>query len=151
MEKNIIIIAVSAVLVVVVGLYLLLIFSDKKQVPQENTEIDAKEQELEIEVLEQGDGREAVNGDKVIVHYSGHLENGTKFDSSLDRKEPFVFILGEGMVIKGWDLGILGMKIGEKIKLIIPSGLAYGDLGAGGIIPPKATLIFEVELLGFED
>jgi len=106
-----------------------------------------KDQELKIEVLQEGAGEQAKNGDSVSVHYVGTLENGTKFDSSIDRGEPFSFNLGTGQVIKGWDLGVLGMKIGEKRKLTIPSDLAYGDKGIPNVIPGKATLIFEVELL----
>lgn len=106
---------------------------------------------LKTEILTPGSGRAARNGDTVEVHYTGYLENGTKFDSSIDRGEPFSFVLGEGRVIKGWDLGILGMKIGEKRKLTIPPDLAYGSAGAGnGVIPPDSTLIFEVELLGIK-
>ena len=103
--------------------------------------------ELKIEVLNEGEGVAAKNGDNVSVHYTGTLEDGTKFDSSLDRGIPFDFDLGASQVIKGWDLGVLGMKVGEKRKLIIPADLAYGDNGIPGAIPPKATLVFEVELL----
>ncbi len=107
---------------------------------------------LKIEILKEGSGEETKNGDNVVVHYTGTLEDGTKFDSSLDRGTPFVFTLGVGKVIKGWDLGILGMKIGEKRKLVIPSDLGYGERGTpGGPIPPNATLIFEVELLGINE
>lgn len=95
-----------------------------------------------------GNGETAQLGQTVIVHYTGWLENGKKFDSSLDRGQPFSFPLGAGRVIKGWDEGVQGMKVGGKRKLIIPSNLGYGARGAGAVIPPHATLIFEVELLG---
>lgn len=94
-----------------------------------------------------GEGRTAEAGDTATVHYTGWLENGTKFDSSLDRKEPFSFRIGSGMVIKGWDEGVTSMKKGGKRKLIIPPHLGYGKRGAGKVIPPDATLVFEVELL----
>jgi len=102
--------------------------------------------ELQIENLIIGTGTEAAAGKKVSVHYVGTLTNGTKFDSSVDRGEPFEFTLGAGQVIEGWDQGILGMKVGGKRRLTIPSDLAYGSRGQGPI-PPDATLIFEVELL----
>ena len=95
-----------------------------------------------------GAGATAQAGQTVIVHYTGWLENGKKFDSSVDRGQPFSFPLGAGRVIKGWDEGVQGMKVGGKRKLIIPSSLGYGARGAGGVIPPNATLIFEVELIG---
>ena len=95
-----------------------------------------------------GTGESPKPGQKVSVHYTGTLENGAKFDSSVDRGQPFVFPIGEGRVIKGWDEGVMTMKIGGKRKLIIPPDLGYGAKGAGGVIPPGATLIFEVELLG---
>jgi len=97
-----------------------------------------------------GGGETAVAGKSVTVHYTGWLENGTKFDSSVDRGQPFVFPLGAGRVIKGWDEGVQGMKIGGKRKLTIPSSLGYGARGVGGVIPPNATLIFDVELLGVQ-
>jgi FKBP-type peptidyl-prolyl cis-trans isomerase len=101
---------------------------------------------LKYAVLAPGSGAEAKDGDNVHVHYSGWLENGTKFDSSVDRGEPIAFPLGQGMVIKGWDEGVKGMKIGEKRQLRIPSDLGYGPSGQGPI-PPNATLIFDVELV----
>ena len=125
-----------------------LTYIDQNQ--EENNNIqNMEDQGLKIEVLQDGTGEEAKNGDNVSVHYVGTLEDGTKFDSSIDRGEPFSFDLGASRVIKGWDLGILGMKIGEKRKLTIPSELAYGEQGSGTVIPPNATLIFEVELVSF--
>jgi len=104
---------------------------------------------LQYEDLKVGTGAEAKAGQNVQVHYTGWLTNGTKFDSSVDRGDPFVFRLGAGMVIKGWDEGVAGMKIGGKRKLTIPAELGYGARGTpGGPIPPNATLVFEVELLG---
>ncbi len=99
-----------------------------------------------------GEGTEACKGQSVTVHYTGWLYNdgvpGTQFDSSRDRNDPFVFSLGAGMVIRGWDEGVQGMKIGGQRTLIIPAALGYGAHGAGGVIPPNATLKFDVELLG---
>ena len=100
------------------------------------------------EELKAGTGAEATNGKTVSVHYTGTLaSDGKKFDSSLDRGQPFKFVLGAGQVIRGWDMGLLGMKVGGKRKLTIPASLAYGERGAGNVIPPNATLVFEVELL----
>lgn len=104
---------------------------------------------LQFEDTIVGQGAEAKTGDSVKVHYTGTLVDGTPFDSSLDRG-PFSFHLGVGQVIKGWDEGVAGMKVGGKRKLVIPPGLAYGESGAGGVIPGGATLNFEVELLGIE-
>jgi FKBP-type peptidyl-prolyl cis-trans isomerase len=95
-----------------------------------------------------GGGEMAVAGKMATVHYTGWLENGKKFDSSVDRGQPFAFPLGAGRVIKGWDEGVQGMKVGGKRRLTIPPDLGYGPRGAGGVIPPNATLIFDVELLG---
>ncbi|HYE23750.1 MAG TPA: FKBP-type peptidyl-prolyl cis-trans isomerase [Clostridia bacterium] len=97
-----------------------------------------------------GTGAEAKPVQRVKVHYTGWLLDGKKFDSSVDRGEPFVFPLGAGRVIKGWDEGVTGMKVGGKRQLRIPAKLGYGDRGAGGVIPPGATLIFDVELLGLD-
>ena len=102
---------------------------------------------LQIKVLEVGTGDKAEAGKTVVVHYTGWLLDGTKFDSSVDRGTPFEFLLGAGRVIKGWDDGVATMNIGGKVELIIPPDLAYGASGAGGAIPPNATLKFEVELL----
>lgn len=104
-------------------------------------------EELQIEDQIVGDGDEAVAGQTVEVHYTGWLEDGTKFDSSHDRNETFTFKLGAGQVIQGWDQGFAGMKIGGTRKLTIPPGMGYGERGAGGVIPPNATLVFKVDLV----
>lgn len=106
--------------------------------------------EIEFESLEEGTGEQAMPGDLVQVHYTGTLEDGTVFDSSLDRGEPIEFMLGQGMVIPGWEMGIGMMKEGGKAILTIPPELGYGSAGAGGVIPPNATLTFEVELVSIE-
>ncbi len=103
--------------------------------------------ELIIEDITVGEGAEAQAGRRVSVHYTGWLTDGTKFDSSKDRNEPFDFPLGRGHVIQGWDQGVVGMKVGGSRKLTIPPEMGYGARGAGGVIPPNATLVFDVELL----
>lgn len=108
-------------------------------------------EKLKIEDIKIGTGPEVKSGDTVTIHYSGTLEDGTKFDSSYDRKTPFETQIGVGQVIKGWDEGVPGMKVGGKRKLTIPPELGYGSSGAGDVIPPNATLIFEVELVSINN
>ena len=103
--------------------------------------------EMKVEDLTVGTGAEVKTGDKVKVHYTGTLTNGTKFDSSRDRNEPFDFAVGGGQVIKGWDEGVVGMKVGGKRKLTIPYTKAYGEAGSPPKIPPRATLLFDIELV----
>jgi len=151
--RNIVIIII-VLGVIIFGFYFLSQNLSNEEVEKNDFQVEEMEsnnkenQGFKIEILKEGTGEEAENGKDVTVHYVGALEDGTQFDSSIDRGEPFSFSLGVGQVIKGWDLGVLGMKVGEKRRLIIPSEFAYGETGAGGgLIPPNATLIFEVELL----
>src|SRR5215475_12592401 len=102
---------------------------------------------MKIEKITQGQGPSPKQGETVSVHYTGWLTDGTKFDSSVDRDEPFAFVLGTGQVIQGWDQGVATMRVGDKARLTIPPELAYGQQGYPGAIPPNATLVFEVELL----
>jgi FKBP-type peptidyl-prolyl cis-trans isomerase len=111
---------------------------------------DAGNGTLQITDVKEGTGAAAADGKKVSVHYTGTLLDGTKFDSSKDRGQPFSFVLGSGMVIAGWDQGVKGMKEGGVRKLVIPPNLAYGNRAVGGVIPPNSTLVFEIELLKVE-
>ena len=125
--------------------------ADKQSsVKQENKQETKMTDKLVINDEKVGDGVEALAGKLVTVHYTGRLTDGTKFDSSVDRNQPFRFMLGVGQVIKGWDDGVQGMKVGGKRTLIIPSNMAYGERGAGAVIPPNATLEFDVELISVE-
>jgi len=131
-------------------------FPSAAQTPitQGNSKLDATPNDLQKIEVKQGTGTEATSGKAVVVHYTGWLydttkpnSHGAKFDSSRDRNEPFGFVLGAGRVIKGWDDGVAGMKVGGQRTLVIPPQMGYGARGAGGVIPPNATLIFDVELL----
>ena len=133
-------------LILIGGFYVFLVNIDNNFLKGDITE-SIKNNMLEIETIVEGSGVESKVGDSLTVHYTGMLEDGTKFDSSVDRGTPFNFILGIGQVIEGWEKGMEGMKVGEKRKLTIPPEYAYGERGVPGVIPPNATLIFEVELL----
>lgn len=124
--------------------------ADKKAEKATDKKSTARADGLVIEDIKKGSGAEAVKGSKVTVHYTGRLTDGKEFDSSVGRGKPFSFMLGVGQVIKGWDEGVAGMKVGGKRKLTIPSEMGYGSRGAGGVIPPNATLVFDVELLSVE-
>ena len=115
--------------------------------PTSSTTMPENSAQLNISVIKEGSGVPAKNGDTLLVHYTGTLEDGTVFDSSIPRGKPFPVTLGKGEVIPGWELGLLGMKVGEERKLVIPPELAYGKAGIPGVIPGNATLIFDVQLL----
>jgi len=138
----------AAVFRIALAVSVLIILSMKEASMSSAAEEITTESGLKYTDLKVGTGREAQPGDTASVHYTGWLMDGKKFDSSVDRKEPFSFRVGAGQVIRGWDEGVAGMKIGGKRLLIIPPALGYGARGAGGAIPPNATLKFEVELLG---
>lgn len=121
------------------------VIRQKRQPP--GTAICGKRLYMKIEKITSGNGASPKRGDTVTVHYTGWLTDGTKFDSSVDRDDPFAFVLGTGQVIAGWDQGVATMRVGDKTRFTIPPQLAYGENGYPGAIPPNATLIFEVELL----
>ena len=141
-------ILIVSVVVIIVAIGALIYINSNKTTPTTSSEMITTASGLQYQDITVGTGQEAKAGDTVSVHYTGYLEDGTKFDSSVDRGEPFSFTLGTGGVIAGWDEGVAGMRVGGTRKLIIPPELAYGEQGAGGgLIPPNATLTFDVELL----
>jgi FKBP-type peptidyl-prolyl cis-trans isomerase len=157
MNKKSIVILVIIVILIAVAIYFLVrpessVSQNQPQSQDQNQQTPTSYdiQGMKVEILTQGSGNAAKSGDTVTVNYVGTLQNGTKFDSSIDRGQPFEFTLGQNGVIQGWELGVAGMKVGEKRKLTIPPELGYGSQGAGGIIPPNATLIFEIDLLGIK-
>lgn len=144
MNKNIIIIPAAILVIIITVIYF---FMQKNINTASLSTANFEIQGMKVEILQQGTGDTAKSGDQITVNYIGTLQDGTKFDSSIDRGQPFTFTLGLNSVIRGWELGVVGMKAGEKRKLTIPPQLAYGEQGAGGVIPPNATLIFEIDLL----
>lgn len=160
---------IIVILVILIGAYLLMNRGAQDNQPNQPTATDTSGQEISSststsatvnntspmselikEDLKVGEGQEAKKGDTITVNYVGTLTDGKKFDSSYDREESFSFTLGAGEVIEGWDEGVVGMKVGGKRKLIIPGAMAYGDYGRPPVIPPNATLIFEVELVSID-
>lgn len=148
-------VALAASMLPVAGLFLAPAQAQQTAIERGNSKLDATPNELQKVDVKQGAGAEATPGKAVVVHYTGWLydtskpdSHGARFDSSRDRSVPFGFVLGAGRVIKGWDEGVAGMKVGGQRTLVIPPRMAYGERGAGGMIPPNATLIFDVELLG---
>jgi len=145
MKKNVLILGFIILVPVVIWVVMAKPFGGGSK-PAESA--NAGGTDLKIEDLTVGSGAEAVDGKRVSVHYTGTLTDGSKFDSSLDRGQPFEFGLGDGQVIPGWDMGVKGMKVGGKRRLTIPSDLGYGAAGSPPVIPPNATLLFDIELLG---
>jgi FKBP-type peptidyl-prolyl cis-trans isomerase len=154
-NKVLAIFIIILLIIIAFAVYFLTIKNNMPSTPEQNQQLQNQQasnnyeiQGMKIEILKEGAGEVSKSGDAVTVNYVGTLQDGTKFDSSIDRNEPFSFNLGENRVIQGWELGVLGMKVGEKRKLTIPPELAYGNQAVGGVIPANSTLIFEVELLG---
>jgi len=158
MKKTSIIILVIILIIIIVGVYFLTRNNDTTSVAGLSQSVNQNQQAsasydvqgMKVETLKEGSGPAVKSGDTVTVNYVGTLQDGTKFDSSIDRGQPFEFTIGQNSVIQGWELGLVGMKVGEKRKLTIPPELGYGAQGAGGVIPPNATLIFEIDLLGIK-
>lgn len=153
MDKTTLIVGIVILIVLIIGVYYFMQSNQNTSADQQNqTNQQAGDtfdiKGMQFKILQQGTGEPAKSGDSITVNYVGTLQDGTKFDSSVDREQPFTFTLGQNSVIQGWELGVLGMKVGEKRQLTIPPELAYGENGAGGVIPPNATLIFEVDMLG---
>lgn len=146
-NQRLLLAAAAAVILIVIGFLAVRALSPKNTAENPAATVVNGLQIIDLVV---GSGPEAKNGNTLSVHYTGWLQDGTKFDSSVDRNTPFIFVLGQGRVIQGWDQGMVGMKVGGKRKLIIPPNLAYGSAGAGSAIPPNATLTFEVELLAIK-
>src|SRR3989339_1056392 len=153
MSKNAtIIFAIAVIIIIALAIYFVLqkinnMPSTSTASLSEQSPLSFDIQGMKVEILKQGTGEAAKAGDYATVNYVGTLLDGKKFDSSIDRGQPFSLTLGQNSVIQGWELGLVGMKIGEKRKLTIPPQLAYGSQGAGGVIPPNATLIFEIDML----
>jgi len=155
MKTLTIIILVIILIVIIAGIYFLWQNNSKSSTAALSQNSNQSQQNpasydiqgMKVEILKQGSGAEAKSGDAVTVNYVGTLQDGTKFDSSIDRGQPFPLTLGQNSVIQGWELGVVGMKVGEKRRLTIPPELAYGSQGAGEVIPPNATLIFEIDML----
>jgi len=150
MQKNVLVFLIIIILIIVAGLTYYFMPKNNPAVLNQNQQAASsfEIQGMKVEILKQGSGNASKAGDKVSVDYVGTLQDGTKFDSSIDRGTPFEFALGENRVIQGWELGVLGMKVGEERMLTIPPELAYGAEGRPPVIPANATLIFKVDLLG---
>jgi len=145
MDKTLIIILVIIVILVGAGFY---VFNKPVKINNQNQNMqDTTQPEVKIEILTEGVGEGAKAGNKVTVDYTGTLTDGTKFDSSIDRGQPFTLTLGQNSVIQGWELGLVGMKVGEKRKLTIPPELGYGSQAVGTAIPANSTLIFEIDMI----